>query len=208
MRKSAVLILIAAMFIALVATSVIAAQQGRGAGAGRNMQGIGSGQMAAALNLTDAQKAQIQAITEQYRPLIKQVRDSNMTPEQKQAQIQDLRKGMRSKIMAVLTPEQQQKAKKMWQQGAPQREKFQQALKSLNLTPDQQTQIAAIRKQSAQEAQAIKQDTSLSDTARQAKLQDLRKNTREQIMCVLTPEQKAKLKQMGPKMGQGKAQGR
>jgi len=72
-------------------------------------------------------------------------------------------------------------------------EKFAQ---KLNLTQDQQAEIKSIRENMKQQAQAIKNDSSLTADQKKAKFKDLRKSTNEQMMAKLNPDQQAKFKEM------------
>jgi Spy/CpxP family protein refolding chaperone len=73
----------------------------------------------------------------------------------------------------------------------------------LNLTADQQTQIEAIHKQTADAIKAMRADTSLSEDQKRAKGRELRKAAEEQVRAVLTPEQRAKAKELREKRRQG-----
>lgn len=66
----------------------------------------------------------------------------------------------------------------------------------LNLTDDQRQQFQKLHQQAAQQARAIHNDSSLTDEQKQAKMQELHKQTRGQMMAALTPEQQEKLKQL------------
>lgn len=68
--------------------------------------------------------------------------------------------------------------------------------KELNLTPDQQSDLKQIRESSRQQFQAIKNDSSLTADQKKAKMKELRKSTREQMMSKLNPDQQAKFKEM------------
>lgn len=68
--------------------------------------------------------------------------------------------------------------------------------KELNLTPDQQAELKTIRENMKQQAQAIKNDSSLTEDQKKAKFKELRKSTHEQMMAKLTPDQQAKFKEM------------
>lgn len=67
---------------------------------------------------------------------------------------------------------------------------------SLGLTDAQKAQLKPILQNAGQQAKAIKADTSLTPQARQDKMKDLRKSTKQQMMAVLTPDQRQKLKAM------------
>ena len=69
-------------------------------------------------------------------------------------------------------------------------------MKELGLTKDQLKQIKSIRSTEKTKADAIKNDASLSEADKKAKLKTLHKDTRTQMEAVLTPDQLAKLKQL------------
>ena len=66
----------------------------------------------------------------------------------------------------------------------------------LGLTSDQRAQIKTIMQNTAQQVRAVRSDTSLTPDQKTAKIKDIRKDSRKQIMAILKPEQKAKLKQL------------
>jgi Spy/CpxP family protein refolding chaperone len=72
-------------------------------------------------------------------------------------------------------------------------EKFAEAL---NLTPEQKTDLKSIRDNERQQAQAIKNDSSLTADQKKAKFKELRKSSHEQMMAKLTPDQQKKFKEM------------
>jgi|SwirhisoilCB2_FD_contig_111_1400682_length_598_multi_2_in_0_out_0_1 periplasmic protein CpxP/Spy len=72
-------------------------------------------------------------------------------------------------------------------------EKFAEAL---NLTPEQKADLKSIHESTRQQAQAIKNDSSLTADQKKAKFKELRKNSREQMMAKLTPDQQKKFKEM------------
>ena len=67
---------------------------------------------------------------------------------------------------------------------------------ALNLTPEQKADLKSIRENERQQAQAIKNDTSLTAEQKKAKFKELRKSSHEQMMAKLTPDQQKKLKEM------------
>lgn len=72
-------------------------------------------------------------------------------------------------------------------------EKFAEAL---NLTPEQKADLKSIHENTRQQAQAIKNDSSLTADQKKAKFKELRKSSREQMMAKLTPDQQKKFKEM------------
>jgi Spy/CpxP family protein refolding chaperone len=70
-------------------------------------------------------------------------------------------------------------------------EKFAQ---QLNLSPDQQAALQSIRQNEKQQAQAIKNDSSLNAEQKKAKFKELRRSSHQEMMSKLTPDQQQKLK--------------
>ncbi len=130
-----------------------------------------------------------------------------------QAKVKTIFENERTQVLAVLTPDQQAKAKQTG--GAD--------LKSLGLTADQQTKIEGIRKASLDALRAIltpDQQTKFDamhkgaggqegdrltkltqaltlTTDQQAKAKSIFEDERTQVLAVLTPDQQAKLQQEG-----------
>ena len=69
-------------------------------------------------------------------------------------------------------------------------QQVQRLAKRLQLTTEQQTQLLPILSQRAEQAKAIRNDTTLSVTDRRAKMRDLRQESEAQIKNVLTDTQK------------------
>ncbi|HWC18694.1 MAG TPA: hypothetical protein VG498_16910 [Terriglobales bacterium] len=75
-------------------------------------------------------------------------------------------------------------------------ERGQKFAEALNLTDQQKADLKSLRENERQQAQAIKNDTSLTPEQKKAKFKELRKSSREQMMAKLTPEQQQKFKEM------------
>ena len=75
-------------------------------------------------------------------------------------------------------------------------ERGQKFAQELNLTDDQKAALKSIRVNEKQQAQAIKNDSSLTADQKKAKFKELRKTSREQMMAKLTPDQQQKFKEM------------
>jgi Spy/CpxP family protein refolding chaperone len=78
----------------------------------------------------------------------------------------------------------------------PNNERGQKFAQELNLTPDQQADLKSIRDNMRQQAQAIKNDSSLTADQKKDKLKELRKSSHQQMMAKLTPDQQKKFKEM------------
>jgi len=68
--------------------------------------------------------------------------------------------------------------------------------KTLDLNNEQQQNIKIILEKQQTDAQALRQDTSLSPAQRRAKMQELRQSTDQQINDILSPEQQQKWQQV------------
>ena len=68
-----------------------------------------------------------------------------------------------------------------------------QMLENANLTQDQKKKVMDFKKASKEKENAINNNKSLSDADRQAQLKDLRKQTKKNILSILTPEQKKQM---------------
>jgi periplasmic protein CpxP/Spy len=66
----------------------------------------------------------------------------------------------------------------------------------LGLTDAQKAQFQQISRDMRKQGMTIRQDSSLTDDQKKQKMQELRKQSHQQMFSVLTPEQKEKLKQM------------
>jgi|GEM_PF-4596901 len=67
--------------------------------------------------------------------------------------------------------------------------------KKLNVTPDQQTKLDAIKADQKTKAAAIRSNSSLTADQKKQQLRDLKKSAYEQRQAVYTPEQKAMIQE-------------
>jgi Spy/CpxP family protein refolding chaperone len=157
--------------------------------------------MAQELNLSDQQKTQMQSLMQNQRQQVQAVRnDSSLTAQQKQDKLKQLRESNHHQVMAVLTPEQQQK----WQQFRSEHKGMGKGgmgggmgpMARLNLTPEQKTKLQPIFQSSRQQMQAVRNDASLTPEQKQAKIREIRQNTQSQVNGILTPEQQQQWQQM------------
>jgi len=65
-------------------------------------------------------------------------------------------------------------------------------LSKLGLSEDQKKQIHSIRKQSQEQVQAVRKDTSLTPQQQMQQIRKIRRNELQQVEGVLTPEQREK----------------
>jgi len=147
------------------------------------------------LNLTDAQKTAIKPILANDANEIKAVRqDSSLSEEQKIAKIKEIRENGRKQINAILTPEQQKEFAEIKSEARHRMrehagDRLEVLAEKLNLTDAQKTAIKPIFTNDANEIKAVRQDSSLSEEQKIAKIEEIRENGRKQIDAILTPEQ-------------------
>jgi Spy/CpxP family protein refolding chaperone len=78
---------------------------------------------------------------------------------------------------------------------------MQELSEKLNLTDEQKAAIKPILATEANEIKAVHQDSSLSDEQKQAKIKEIRDNSREKINALLTPEQQKTFAEMKGEAG-------
>lgn len=66
-------------------------------------------------------------------------------------------------------------------------------LQNVNLTPDQKKKLVEYKKSAKEKEDAINNNKNLTPEQRNAQLMELRKQTKKNIISILTPEQKQKL---------------
>ena len=74
--------------------------------------------------------------------------------------------------------------------------RLQRISKELNLTDEQKEKLKPILQSQSDDLRALRNDTSLTQQQKRAKMKDLHEKYAPQINAVLTPEQQAKWKQM------------
>jgi Spy/CpxP family protein refolding chaperone len=73
---------------------------------------------------------------------------------------------------------------------------FDKVATELNLTADQKTQVQGIMKDQMSQGRSIRQDSSLSEDQKEAKLKELHESTHSKINAVLTSDQQKKFADM------------
>ena len=82
------------------------------------------------------------------------------------------------------------------QKGESAEQHLQMLSEKLNLTDDQKAKLKPILQDQMQQMKAVREDSSLSEDQRRAKMKSIHESLHDQINAVLTPEQQAKFKQM------------
>jgi periplasmic protein CpxP/Spy len=91
-------------------------------------------------------------------------------------------------LMAQETPQSQD------QGAAMQGQRHEDELAKLNLTDDQKAKVSKIHADMKSQMDAVKSDTTLTADQRQAKLKEIHKASHEQVLQVLTPDQRQQMK--------------
>jgi Spy/CpxP family protein refolding chaperone len=68
-------------------------------------------------------------------------------------------------------------------------------LANLNLSDDQKAQIKQIREGAKSQADAVKNDSSLSADQKEAKMRQIHRDSHEQVVKVLTPKQRKQMRE-------------
>lgn len=93
-------------------------EKGEGRGKGKGMKGDRGAQMAKELNLTEAQKQQLQQQREAAKEQMKAIRaDQSLSEDQRREKIRALHMEQKQKMQSILTPEQKAKAESFRKEG-------------------------------------------------------------------------------------------
>jgi periplasmic protein CpxP/Spy len=93
---------------------------------------------------------------------------------------------------SAAAPQQQDQAGPRGGRGGGGERQIEMLTKSLNLTPDQVTKVKAIEDDSRTQSMAVRDDSSIAQPDKRAKMMDIRKASQDKIRGVLTEEQKPK----------------
>lgn len=170
------------------------------------------------LNLSADQKARLQSVREDYKKQSADLKNNTqLSAAEKQKRRKELHQQFRSKTDAILTPAQKDqlaKNKTEWKEknkngrsegkkdgqargskgkGMNRGEGFQ---KELGLSSDQQQKMEQLRSDFRNRFSSLRNDNSLTDDQKKAKMQDMRKQQQEQMKSILTPEQIQKMESL------------
>jgi Spy/CpxP family protein refolding chaperone len=153
--------------------------------------------LAKQVNLSEAQKKSIASIVREAMPQGRAIaQNKELSNAQKQQQMKALRATTRSKIAALLSPEQRQSAQKLFESrkqrvnGA-----LQEIADELQLTEKQRAAAKPVIKDAVKQGRAIFQGAD-NFAQKRAKLMQLRAETHQKLASILTPEQMQKLDQI------------
>jgi Spy/CpxP family protein refolding chaperone len=154
-----------------------------------------------ALNLTDDQKAKFKTQNEEFRKQMTELKkNDNITVKEWKSKMETLRKDHKSRMDAILTPEQKDKLQKMKSDGM---QKHEGAMKQrgadlktrLGLTDDQANKMATARKEMAEKMKLIREDKNMEADKKKEKIKELMDEQKEQMKKILTDEQLKKMKE-------------
>jgi Spy/CpxP family protein refolding chaperone len=207
----------------VLALSIGAAQaQSKGTKGGKH-QGMEQKMDYEKLNLSADQEAKMKVMNADFRKQQEELRNNkSLSAEQIKTRRQELLESYKTQANAILTAEQKEtlanqrsentgqvKEGKMNKKGdranrdtssfskkggRKEMNKGNDMMKDLNLSADQQTKMAAIRTQYKTKMEALRNDNSLTEDQKKARLMELRKAQNIEINALLTPEQREKMK--------------
>jgi Spy/CpxP family protein refolding chaperone len=155
--------------------------------------------LADSIGITPEQRAQIDAIqAESCRKVQAAIQAAGGNPEQAKPAIQALRKETRVAVHAVLTPAQRSQQAQMRSRSMESRQHgaghFERWKDSLNLTESQLTAIRAIREDAMRRSKEAIAAAGGDREAAKAQLKNIRSESKEKTMALLTPEQRERWK--------------
>jgi Spy/CpxP family protein refolding chaperone len=158
------------------------------------------------LELTEAQKKQIEGICTKYRGEMKKLREGKGDRQQGREQARELRRKMRAEIHRVLTPAQREKLQSYrseWRKGALRdrglrrgQAMMDRMTRELALTPAQREKVREVYRAHREEIRALAKDVRAQGGDRQQlrqRAQALREKLVAGVRAELTPQQQQKL---------------
>lgn len=160
-------------------------------------------ELADKVNLNDAQKSQMKIQKQELRKQLEEVKNSNLSNDQKQARRKEILEQRREQMKGILTPEQKQKvkelkkdkvAKKKDGKGEGRGNRKDKMQQELGLSTDQSSRIEAINKSFRTEVKSIRANADLSQDQKKEQVKALQQKHKEELRSLLTTEQQNKLK--------------
>lgn len=172
----------------------------------------GNKEMQEKLNLTEAQKAQMKTLNENFRSQMQSLKaDKNLGNEAQKQKRMELMKEHRTQVQSILTPEQ----KKQWKTSRKEvrshakgdrkndmtrgkrgdhGKKAGQVAKDLNLSPDQDSRFKLANENFRTGVRSIRSNSTLNSDQKKEQMKSLHKKHQDDINSILSAEQKAKYK--------------
>ena len=160
------------------------------------------GMMMKQLNLTDAQKQQAKTIHEDYANQMKQLKgNSSMSANDYNAKKATLQKEQNAKFESLLTRDQKNKMRELKKDHVAKNKevgekRMNKMEANLNLTDAQVSQLKSQHDSFKSQAEAIKENTTLSQDQKKQQFMELRKKNQESEKSILTAEQLQKKEQL------------
>ncbi len=152
------------------------------------------------LELSDAQRDAFRKQRESFKQRMDVLKkEENITVKEWKSRMENLRKENLSVMQNILTSEQKTKMSELRRKT--QDRQMQGIKKQLNLTEDQLSQLKKQRAATQKQLQAIRENNTLTETDKKEATRKLMKEQKESFGKLLTPEQKAKQKEMRPPHG-------
>ena len=156
------------------------------------------------LNLSEAQKTQLKFSRDEFKAKMDQLKSENLTEAQRSERRKALMTEQKAKMESILSAQQKERLianrRNLSQKGLMDKKKMHGEKKTmlkekLSLSDDQSAKLKAQHEVVKQRKLAIKNDNTLSDDAKKARMKDLKKETHEQRNMVLTSAQIEKMKE-------------
>ncbi len=160
------------------------------------------GMMMKQLNLTDAQKQQAKAMHQDYANQMKQLKgDGSMSVNDYNAKKAALQNEQKAKFESLLTQDQKNKMQQLKKDRVAKGEmtgqkRMDKMKSSLNLTDAQVSQLKSQHDNFKTQAEAIKENTTLSQDEKKQQFMELKKKNVESEKSILTAEQLQKKEQL------------
>ena len=155
--------------------------------------------MKASLDLSQEQLAQWESIDEKYKAEHDKLKaNESLSKEERKKASKELRTSKKDAIGAILTEKQKEQLRESKEKERDERRANKEAkmFKELGLSAEQQKQFRDVSEKYDGMIVSIKEDSSLDEEAKKKKLMDVRKKKQKSIASILTPEQKAKMKEL------------
>jgi len=154
------------------------------------------------LNLTDTQKQQVKDLNTDYRNQLKDLeKNEGITLKDYRVKKANLGQERRSKFQALLTPDQkntivQEKKERSEKREVIAQKRLEKMKTDLNLTDEQVTKIRDQRNNSMAQAQAIRENSSLTQEQKKEQFRNLVQSRKESLNNILTADQLKKKEEM------------
>lgn len=162
-----------------------------------HMQGMDMKQ----LNLTDAQKEQFKEQKESFRKQMEELKkNDNITVKEWKSRMEALKKDQKTKMQAILTPDQKAQIEKMKAEHKAMNEidakaRMEKMKIRLGLTDEQAAKMKKNHTEMAEKMKALREDDKMDAEKKREKMKELKEKQKEQMKSILTEEQMKKLQE-------------